>query len=133
MIICLDRLAFVFNACKGWSRRSVPKFTKMATAQKLHGFLVSLQGHPGLGNLPLDISVLTFVYYLDLFYFVSKIKISDIESVLSTSMTSSPDYYRKQQYLLSIYEIKEICSKQVHYNHNINGKKCERHVGDLPA
>ena len=104
MIICLDRLAFVFNACKGWSRRSVPKFTKMATAQKLHGFLVSLQGHPGLGNLPLDISVLTFVYYLDLFYFVSKIKISDIESVLSTS---SPDYYRKQQYLLSIYEIKE--------------------------
>ena len=98
----------------------MPKFTKMATAQKLHGFLVSLQGHPGLGNLPLDISVLTFVYYLDLFYFVSKIKISDIESVLSTS---SPDYYRKQQYLLSIYEIKEICSKQVHYNHNINGKK----------
>ena len=130
MIICLDRLAFVFNACKGWSRRSVPKFTKMATAQKLHGFLVSLQGHPGLGNLPLDISVLTFVYYLDLYYFVSKIKISDIESVLSTS---SPDYYRKQQYLLSIYEIKEICSKQVHYNHNINGKKIERHVGDLPA
>ena len=131
MIICLDRVAFVFNACKGWSRRSVPKFTKMATAQKLHGFLVSLQGHPGLGNLPLDISVLTFVYYLDLFYFVSKIKISDIESVLSTSMTSSPDYYRKQQYLLSIYEIKEIFSKQVHYN--INGKKCGRHVGDLPA
>ena len=124
MIICLDRLAFVSNACKGWSCRSVPKFTKMATAQKLHGFLVSL------GNLPLDISVLTFVYYLDLFYFVSKIKISDIESVLSTS---SPDYYRKQQYLLSIYEIKEICSKQVHYNHNINGKKCGRHVGDLPA
>ena len=95
MIICLDRVAFVFNACKGWSCRSLPKFTKMATAQKLHGFLVSL------GNLPLDISVLTFVYYLDLFYFVSKIKISDIESVLSTS---SPDYYRKQQYLLSIYE-----------------------------
>ena len=104
MIICLDRLAFVFNACKGWSRRSVPKFTKMATVQNCMDF-----------------------------YFVSKIKISDIESVLSTSMTSSPDYYRKQQYLLSIYEIKEICSKQVHYNHNINGKKCGRHVGDLPA
>ena len=33
MIICLDRLAFVSNACKGWSRRSVPKFTKMATVQ----------------------------------------------------------------------------------------------------
>ena len=54
-----------------------------------------------------EICLLTFLYSLlyiisiYLYYFVSKIKISDIESVLSTS---SPDYYRKQQYLLSIYE-----------------------------
>ena len=71
--LCLDRLPFVFNACKGWSRRSVPKLQKWLLHKNcMDLWCPCMQGHPGQGILPLDISVLTFLYYLDLYYFVSK-------------------------------------------------------------